>query len=62
MEFREKKYTVEFSNNLNAIEISQADDDNEVQMDINGFRCDVGFILTQENIRQLIDHLQKQLK
>ena len=62
MEFREKKYTVEFSNNLNTMEISQSDDDNEVQMDISGFRCSVGFILTQENIKQLIDHLQKQLK
>lgn len=62
MKFEEKKHTIEFSNNLNVIEISQLDDDNEIQMDISGFRCSVGFILTQDNIKQLITHLQKQLK
>jgi len=62
MEFREKKWTVEFSNNLNTIEISQVDDDQEVQLEISGFRSSVGFTLTQENIKQLITHLQKQLK
>ena len=62
MKFKEKNWSIELSNELNNIEIHQLDDDGEVEIDINGFDCSVSFILTQENIQQLITHLQKQLK
>jgi len=70
MEFRETIFenkpewnAIEFSGRWTSMEISSVDKDGDVGIEIsNDCDADTHIFLNQENIRQLINHLQKQLK
>jgi RecB family endonuclease NucS len=71
MEFRETIWnehpewnTIEFissSGNI-TLNVCSNDQDDEVEINISEFGVTHGVYLTQDNIKQLINHLQKQLK
>lgn len=70
MEFRETIFennpewnTIEFNGKWTNMEVSSVDIDGEVAIEIDsGWDQNVHIFLNQENIKQLINHLQKQLK
>jgi hypothetical protein len=70
MEFRETIFennpecnSIEFNGNWTNMEVSSVDIDGDVAIEIsNDCDSDIHIFLTQENIKQLINHLQKQLK
>ena len=70
MEFRETIFEnnpecnlIEFNGKWTSMEVSSVDIDGEVAIEIDaGWDQSVHIFLNQENIKQLINHLQKQLK
>ena len=71
MEFKEIKYettsqwnTIEFTSERGNREmtVSSIDRDGEIVIDLVAYNESTSVVLTQDNIKQLITHLQKQLK
>jgi hypothetical protein len=51
-----------FTHGANSVEVGDLDKDDEVAFEVMDDEATILFYLTQENIQQLINHLQKQLK
>jgi len=71
MKFREIKYenlphwdSIEFSTEIGTrkMEVNSADMSGDVEIEMTEWDKTISVYLTQENIKQLITHLQKQLK
>ena len=71
MEFKEIKYettpqwnTIEFTSERGNHEmtVSSIDRDGEIEIEMVAYNESTSVFLTQDNIKQLITHLQKQLK
>ena len=69
MEFKETKFenapeynSIQFVSNWITVDISSADMGGDIEIEINRDGESESFYLNQENIKQLIAHLQKQIK
>ena len=69
MEFKETNWetnpewnTIEFMGKWTNMEVSSVDNDGDVEITVTNDGEDFRVFLNQENIQQLITHLQKQLK
>lgn len=54
--------SIEFSNERIQLNVYPIDDDSEVQLELDNGDKVMNVYLTQNNIKQLIDYLQKQIK